>query len=352
VTPTLLQLYPQLAEQLPWLSLGEWPTPVAPLHRLGQLVGAELWIKRDDLSAEALGGNKVRKLEFLLGSAVSRERASLITIGGIGSNHVVSTGYYGKQAGLPTTAVVVPQPITPLVLKNVKLARALQVKLLPCPNRALVPIYTGLALGRARRPMLIGPGGSSPLGTLGYVSAALELAQQIRQGLLPEPDEIFIALGSGGSMAGLILGCGLAELRCRVVGVRVVERVLANKSLVRALVLRTAALLKRRGVPGLTPRSSSFVVYHDHFGGQYGRPTRAAYEAVRVARETEGIELETTYTAKTMASLLDHCRTRGSGRRVLFWNTFNSRDLSGLIPSGPLAPVPERIRSWLASSKN
>jgi D-cysteine desulfhydrase len=346
VTPTLLRLYPQLAEQIPWLPLGAWPTPVAPLRRLGELVGAELWVKRDDLSAEALGGNKVRKLEFLLGSAVSRKRASLVTIGGIGSNHVVSSGYYGRQAGLTTTAVVVPQPVTPLVVENVRLARALQVELLPCPSRALVPVYTGLALGRARRPMLVGPGGSSPLGTLGYVSAALELAQQIREGLLPEPDEIFIALGSGGSMAGLILGCALAELRSRVVGVRVVERMLANKSLVRALAFRTAALLNRRGLK--VPRPSLFDVHHDHFGGQYGLPTRAAEETVRIARETEGLALETTYTAKTMASLLDHCRSRGAGRRILFWNTFNSRDLSDLVPSGPVE-LPEKIRCWLAS---
>jgi len=337
----LLDRFPQL--DLPWIPLGDWPTPVALLARLSQELGSEIWVKQDDCSALRYGGNKVRKLEHLLAEAVSGEKQSIVTVGGIGSNHVVATALHAQQLGLPTRAVVVPQPVTAQVRRNLALARSLGVELTPCPVRPLVPLYLSRLLRREDRPHLIGPGGSSAMGVLGYVSAGIELKQQIDAGLLPEPEEIYVALGSGGSMAGLALGCALAGLTCRVVGVRVVERLLVNATLVRAL-MRGA----RRLLGGVKLARPGIRVVHGYLGRCYGAVTPAATEAVEVARQLEGLRLETTYTGKAFAALLDACRAR-AGQRLLFWNTFNSRDTSALLRAD-LPPLPERIERWLGAS--
>jgi len=338
--PSLLRRHPELHQRLPWCSLGLWPTPVMRLPALSRRVGRELWVKRDDLSGASYGGNKVRKLEHLLGQARAGSR-SVVTVGGVGSSHVVATGLYGRQLGLDVSAVVVPQPVTTAVRANAELARRLGVRLIPCPARALAPLYLARAAARSDT-FLIGPGGSSPLGTLGYVSAALELAQQIADNELPAPETIYVALGSGGTMAGLVLGCALAGLEARIIGVRVVEQVICNAYLVRLLIMRTGALLRRLGVqvPRGRPR---FEVEHRQFGGRYGRSTTAAERAVELARDDE-LTLETTYTGKALAALLAHV-PMGRGP-TLFWNTFNSRDTARLGAEAE-RPLPAAIRTWL-----
>jgi D-cysteine desulfhydrase len=314
---------------------------VARLDHLGRSLDSEVWIKRDDLSGPTYGGNKVRKLEHLLADVQADGGRSVLTAGGVGSNHVVATGVYARVLGLAARAVVVPQPITDQVHRNLALARALDVELLPCAARPLVP----LCISAARlQPgcRVVGPGGSSPLGTLGYVSAALELQEQIEAGLLPCPDEIYIALGSGGSAAGLALGCALAGLRCRIVGVRVVERVLINETLTRLLIRLTRRLLEvKQGAP-----PARLEVVHGYLGSCYGDPTPQAERARRLVADSEGVKLETTYTAKAMAALIDRCRRR-PGRTVLYWNTYNSRDMTALERQGAPRPLPDRIQRWL-----
>lgn len=315
------------AKPPPCVAIGAWPTPVQRLRRLGDRLGAEVWVKRDDLSGDPLGGNKVRKLEFLLAEAIASGKRSLVTMGGVGSHHVLATAVYGRKLGFRTHVAVFPQPDSPDVRRTAALVRRAGADIHPCHGRAFVPPTVAAILMRAERPYLIGPGGSSPAGALGYVAAALELRDQIDAGDLPAPDAVFVALGSGGTLAGLALGCGLAGLRTRIFGVRVVEWPLIGSAAVRLLVLRTAMLV--RGLGGKVPRfltgAGAFSVVHDQAGQGYGQPTRLAEEAVRIARETEGLVLETTYTAKAMAALIAHCRhERG---RVLFWNTFDGRDL-------------------------
>jgi 1-aminocyclopropane-1-carboxylate deaminase/D-cysteine desulfhydrase-like pyridoxal-dependent ACC family enzyme len=345
VGSALLARFPELAASVPWISLGQFPTPVARLARLGQQLGAELWVKRDDLSGEVYGGNKVRKLEHLLAEARRRSTQAVVTVGGIGSNHLVATAIYGRQLGLPTRAVVVPQPVTPHVRRVLDQLRVLGVELVPCSSRLAVP----LALLRARRglerPFVIPPGGSSPLGTLGYVAAGLELAAQIHRGEMPPPDDIFVTLGSGGTIVGLRLGLALARLSCRVVGVRVVERVLAHRAWLQILSMRTAALLRRIGVPSVGALPLMTII-HDQYGGQYGRATVAGQAAADLTMETEGLKLDTTYTAKTMAALVACCQSAGRSRRLLFWHTFNSRDV--VLPASSLPLLPQTIRMWLA----
>lgn len=345
--PALLRHYPALRRSLPWLDLGDWPTPVAPLERLSSALGAGVWIKRDDASGRIYGGNKVRKLEPLLGAALARGRRSVVTVGGIGSNHVAATAIYASRLGLETHAVLTPQPVTAQVRENLGLLSRLGVHLLPCPARALVPLYLAIAKRRARESLLIGPGGSSPLGTLGYVSAALELREQVESSALPLPDDIWVALGSGGTVAGLALGLTLAGLPCRVIGVRVVERALINAAQVRLLMMRTRRLLRRSGM-GKLPRARAPLIEHRHFGGRYGRPSPEGRAALELASSTEGLKLDPTYTAKVLAALIEHSQGPGRGRRALFWNTFSSRPLGGLVAAGGGdRALPRSVQRWL-----
>lgn len=326
----LKEKLPKLSSNLPWLSLGQWPTPVEYSHELSQEINANLWIKRDDLSNPIYGGNKIRKLEPLLGDALSRGCKSLVTIGGIGSNHVIATALFGHRFGFNIYAIVIQQPLTQQVNHNIKLTNALGVNLIHCENKLAVMYALLKTMKKAKQPYFIPPGGSSPIGTLGYVAAGLELGHQIQTGIFPEPDAIFIPLGSGGTAAGLILGCRFAGIKSHIFCVRVVERILSNKLFVRLLIWRTNSYCRCFGDSLKFPKFP-FSVIHTHFGGQYGLPTPESESAVKLAKNFAGLTLETTYTGKTLAALKTYCHTLGQGQNVLFWNTYNSRDTTSLL---------------------
>jgi D-cysteine desulfhydrase len=193
-----------------------------------------------------------------------------------------------------------------------------------------------LARGAARgeRPYLVATGGSSTRGNFGFVSAALELAEQVKEGLLPEPAEIWVAVGTGGTLGGLAAGVRLAGLRSRVVGVLVTDIMAPSpRSLARAAT-RTAGSLRRvaRELPEVRVTSDEIELVTDQLGPGYGAPTPEAQEAVASA-EQAGLSLETTYTGKCFAAL----RARAEAGRldtgpVLFWNTYNAVDVEASAP--------------------
>lgn len=349
--PALFRAFPELATRIPWLPLGRFPTRV---QRVTGLLppSVELWIKRDDESGVAYGGNKVRKLEFLLADARARGRRRLATMGGIGSHHVLATAVYGRQEGFAVDAVVFPQPVNAHVREQMLADVAAGARLHPTRGYLGVP----LAAARLRRGAAwIAPGGSSPVGTLGYVSGALELLEQVARGELPPPDVIYVALGSCGTAAGLLLGLGgarsLARIDAELVGVRVVDRLVSNARVTRGLAHRTAALLAARGTDWFNQcRLARFRVEHGFFGGAYGRATPAADAAVARAAAV-GLQLEPTYTGKAMAALLaDADAGRLDGRRVLFMHTYNGVDLAPLIASGPgVEGLPAALRRHFAA---
>ena len=350
--PALFAACPRLRDTIPHVSLGRFPTRV---HQLTGLTppAVELWVKRDDESGVVYGGNKVRKLEFLLAEARSAGARRVATIGGIGSHHVLATAIYGRQLGLEVEAVVFPQPLTDHVREQLLADAACGARLWPTAGYLGVP----LAVLRARRPAAttwIPAGGSSAMGSLGYVSAALELEAQIRAGELPRPDVIYVALGSCGTVAGLLAGLSIAGnsessgkpggAATEVVAVRVVDRVATNARRVRALVRE----IERRLRPGADPPTASLPrwrVVHDFFGGAYGRTTPSADQAVLRAAES-GLALEPTYTGKAFAALLaDASAGRLDGKRVLFWHTYSGVDLAPLIASGPgPSALPSRLQ--------
>lgn len=334
---------------LPRLRLGCWPTRVHHLPALSRESGGELWIKREDESAPRLGGNKVRKLELLLAAALETGATTVLTAGAVGSHHVATTAWYARQVGLACHALGFPQALTLERRRWLELTWRLGATLQPCGDRlglALALPAARLRLGR--RGYLVGPGGSSPLGTLGYVAAGLELGAQVAAGLLPEPATIVVALGSGGTLAGLAIGTALAGLGSHLVGVRVVERPLCNETLTQTLIERTRLLLARLGRPA--PRVPSLRIEHGQAGPGYGSPTAAGLRACRLARDHEGLRLEPTYTGKALAALLEGTTASQAELRrgpVLFVNTHNSRCLTPLIRELPARPGLPPASLWM-----
>ena len=205
-----------------------------------------------------------------------------------------------------------------------------------------------VACVRARRaagehPCFIPAGASTPLTTLGYVAAALELAAQIEQGVLPAPDRIFVAAGTCGTAAGLVAGCKLARLATRVTAVRVFDAFRANRWTITGLARRALALLRalEPGIPAVSIAMDDFDLLTGFLGRGYGDPTPAARAAVAWAAPR--LPLETTYTGKTMAACLVHA-SQADGRPLLFWNTFNSAPFR---QSDDLDALPSALRRAL-----
>ena len=272
----------------------------------------------------------MRKLEYLLGDARARGCSAVVTLGAVGSNHVLAAAVHAPRCGFRVRAAVYPRPSgrdTELA-HRAALVRGAEVRI--APSRATLPavaaaLYARSAL-RGERPCWIPAGGSSAAGTVGYVAAAFELRRQIEEGLLPVPERVYLALGSGGTAAGLLAGFRLAGMATRVVAVRAARRSVANAGTVAALADATLARLARHGWRhGAAPfRATDLTVIDDHYGDGYGRSTPRAAEAVALAAETAGLILEETYTGKAMAGLIADLRAGAGAPRgpVLFWQTY------------------------------
>lgn len=342
----LFRRSPALAERLPWIPLASVPTPVQRI----EVPGAELWVKRDDLSGQPYGGNKVRKLEFILAEAQRQGAQRLITVGAAGSHHALATTIYGRRLGFQVTLVLFPQPLTPHVRDVLLLDHALGAELRWAPRMEAIPTAALLArfAHRRERCFLIAAGGSDPLGTLGYVDAALELAEQIEAGELPLPGTIHLAAGTLGTTAGLALGLAIAGLPVRIRATRIGSRLLTNPIALRRLVVRTAKLLQRWGVP-VPPAGevlSRVDLVHDHIGAGYGHPPPTAdADARRLAGA--GLVLDPTYTAKAAADVLA-CLDAGRGGAHLFWQTLSTAEPPR--PDHVEAPkLPASFRRYLGS---
>lgn len=323
----LHERFPELLESLPRLALGRGPTPVRELTALPG-AGASLWVKDDGLYGSLVAGNKTRKLEWTLADALRRRRTAIVTLGALGTNHGLATACYAREQGLRTVLLLVDQPVDAHVRRQLdRLERSGAVL-----YRTHGTIRTTGALPwamlrhadlRARKlPYFLTVGGSSPLGCLGVVEAALELAQQVDAGELPEPSHAVVALGSGGTAAGLMLGLRLGGLRTRVVAILVTDKLRLSERTVARLARRTLALLRRRGaaVPGISTSADDLDVETRWLGGGYGHPTPEAERARELAAR-DGLALEPVYTGKAMAALME-LRSEGAfGGPVLFWNT-------------------------------
>jgi 1-aminocyclopropane-1-carboxylate deaminase/D-cysteine desulfhydrase-like pyridoxal-dependent ACC family enzyme len=352
-----LRRFPDLAARLPHTPIGVFPTPLRVLDELPSALGAvdSLYLKDDGVSNARYGGNKVRKLELVLGDALRSGAREVMTFGFAGSNHAAATAVHAAALGLGAISMLLPQSNAPYVATNLAVSAAVGAELhyyRTVPGLAAgVVQQTGVhQLRTGKRPFVIAPGGSSPLGTVGFVAAAFELADQLEQQALPPPDVVYVPLGSGGTAVGLGLGFAAAGLPTTVVAVRVTELKHANERKVTKLWRETVELLRGADstFPAVWPDNGRLSIRHDCFGDGYAVPTPLAREAINLMQSRERIVLDVAYTGKTLGCLMSDARQGAlAGKRVLFWNTYNTADLSML--SGRVTPeeIPTNLRSYL-----
>lgn len=315
----LFDRFPKLAT-LERALLCTLPSPVQALDT----VADELWIKRDDLNAPVCGGNKVRALELLLGGLARGD--TVITVGGAGSTHVLATAVHAARLGVKTIAVRWKHEMNPMAdLAASRIATLIDDS--PVQRRVLFALALARYRAFTRGIRYIHIGGSTPLGVLGHVNAALELAAQIRSGEMPMPRRVVLPVASGGTAAGLLLGFAIAGMDTAITGARVGPGMFVNRRNVLALARRTSRLIE--GITGeKLPRleASRLVIAHQVYAGAYGRALPRAIDAANILHEATGARLDDTYSAKAWVAALDERRaTRGP---LLFWLTFDSSCLT------------------------
>ncbi len=304
--------------------LSKHPTPVRELAGLG------IWVKEDGaFGAGGWGGNKVRKLEWLIPDARRRGRRSILTFGGLGTNWGLATALYAREHGLATALALVDQPIDAHVTAQLARLETSGARIHRTHTKvrtvAALPWLLARNAHGGRPPYLLPAGGSSPVGALGYVEAALEIAAQVEAGSLPEPAHVVVPVGTGGTAAGLALGLQLAGLRTRVVGVVVNDQLRLDAPVFARLARCTAKLLERRGahLSPLRLGPDMLDLTRAQIGAGYGHRTEAGTRAATLAAE-EGLSLDPVYTAKAMAGLLA-LRADRLGEPVLFVHTDGPR---------------------------
>ena len=311
----LFERFPAL-RRFPRACLGQFPSPVTSAGTLAP----GLWLKREDLNAEPLGGNKVRALELLLGGVAAGN--TVITVGAAGSTHALATAIYARRLGARVRCFRWLQEMNPAARQVA--TRTTEETGESRLSRTVLGAYARAFAARLRGAHWVPAGGSSPLGVLGQVSAGLEIAKQIDAGILPLPDRIVVPLGTGGTVAGLALGLAIANVATEIVAVRVVPRIVANARHVRVLVSRTARLIEQAAdarVP--RPDVRGVRVVHDFFGGAYGRATREGDRIARDCVERTGIVVDPTYGAKALLAAVALAKERQG--TTLFWLSFDGR---------------------------
>ena len=305
---------------LPSVPLAPYPTAVEDLFRLRAALGGgpRLLIKRDDTIGFAFGGNKVRKLRLVAADAVRHHADTLITSGGIQSNHARVTAAAAAKLGLHCVLVANGEPPARHTA-NALLDRLLGAEMRYVPSRearAAAVADAADELRRAgRRPYVIPVGASTPLGAAAFVQATEELFEQI-----DPPDVIVHATSSGGTQAGLVAGCLLAGVKTRVIGISADESSQSLGRDVRRIIDGLPALL---GIDRTRLEAPAIEVDDRYVGAGYGIPTDPSREAIELMARTEAIFLDPTYTAKALAGLIGAVR-RGDFRTedtVLFWHT-------------------------------
>ena len=321
---------PHRLDDFPRVALAHLPTPLEPLPRLSAaLGGAEIWIKRDDCTGLATGGNKARKLEFLLGAARAEGVDTVITIGGVQSNHARQTAAAAARLGLRCQLVlprVVPRDGPDYERNgNVLLDRLLGAELHVVEDEAeAARCIQGLlsqAEAEGRRAVVHPPGGSTAIGALGYVAAVRELRGQVEAGA-PDFARAYVAVGSGGTLAGLAAGGSLFDWALTWVGVCVAGHAARQRREVDALLAELEPLLS-------LPTAVGSILYEEACLGEgYGVPAPSTLEALRLAATTEGLLLDPVYTGKAMAALVGDVRSGRAGEGpILFWHTGGSPGL-------------------------
>lgn len=312
-------------DEVPRLQFGLYPTPVEALPRLRAALGARtprLLIKRDDYIGFGFGGNKVRKLEYVVRDAVAEGAEALLTVGGVQSNHARSTAAFAARLGLRAVLVLNGEPPARSTA-NLLLDQLFGAEIHYVSSRAeRVPRMLALAeeiRERGTRVYEIPLGASTPTGALGYARAFVELVEQT-DGPAHAPDIIIHPTSSGGTQAGLLVGRAVAGLTgTQIIGISADEPADAIRNEVAAIANIAAARLRlsERIKPETIEVSDAFV------GPSYGQSSDASREAAALIGRTEAIVVDHSYTAKALAALIAWVREGrfSPSQTVLFWHT-------------------------------
>jgi D-cysteine desulfhydrase len=249
-----------------------------------------------------------------------------VTIGAAGSHHVLATTIYGRAFGLEVHAVLVPQPRTEQAVTNARAAIGAGLHAHPAFAYAAVPFVLAPLLF-ARGTYFVPLGGTSVVGSMGYVDAARELAAQVRAGAMPEPDALVVTLGSGGTAAGLAAGLALEGLRTRVIAVCIADPWWVLGWMARRM---SRACVRRAGGAAVAP---CLEIERRYVGKGYAHPTEAGARAIALGAAM-GLTLDPTYTAKTFAAVLDRVDT-SDAKTLLYWHTLSSAPLAPLLTGAP-----------------
>jgi D-cysteine desulfhydrase family pyridoxal phosphate-dependent enzyme len=324
----------RLASQ-PRFPLATLPTPLAEVARLRDALGGprrcpRILFKRDDLTGLALGGNKARKLEFLVADALGQSADTLVTSGAVQSNHARMTAAAACAAGLECALVLSAREAHPAVQGNLLLDRLFGASIhfiaasddphlaVAEDEAAQVAEVAAQLSARGRRPYVIPIGGSSPIGALGYVAGTLELVTQLSAAGI-RADRLYYASGSRGTQAGLELGSRLCDASYRLRGIAVSAGEPEKRARAARLINDAAGLLDA----GVRVGADQLETDQRHIGDGYGIPTPGCLEAIALVARSEGILLDPVYTGKAMAALIDDVRQGAIGptETVVFLHT-------------------------------
>jgi 1-aminocyclopropane-1-carboxylate deaminase/D-cysteine desulfhydrase-like pyridoxal-dependent ACC family enzyme len=305
---------------MPRFRLLDGPSPLQPLPRLSAALGGgiEVWIKREDLLPLALGGNKLRNLEFLVGQALAEGADTLVTSGRRWSNHCRLTAAAGARAGIDVHLVLSGPPLDepgPNQRLDALLGATVHVATTDQrTEREAIVERVALQLRRAgKRPFVVGVGGSGPVGAAGQVLAALEAIGQARSAGM-EPAAFVLPSATGGTHAGLVVGSRLASSDARVVGVAVASPADELRPAIEAMLVGLEPLT------GVTIDPAEIELSDDERGPGYGVRTAEADAATRLLARTEGIFVDPIYTAKAMAGLAARAREGRLRGPIVFWH--------------------------------
>jgi D-cysteine desulfhydrase len=326
----LVNAYPGLSGKLRKVTLANLPTPTGIDTIPTAPGGREISIKHDNLTSSYYGGNKLRKLEYLLQRAIDKRAKRVATFGSVSSNHALATALYAQRLELGCTCLLSDQVKSPAVVRVLGMLMQCGAEIVHFGGSYRSRVATMRQYVQGRRSFVIPLGGSSWLGAVGYVAAGLELASQVKAGHTEAPARIYIAAGTMGSAGGLALGLALAGLESEVQAVRVTPESIMNRERLNRLMANTAAMLNRldSSIPDDIHRRARIEVRHEFFGDGYAISNPDTDAAVTMARDALGLSLEPTYTGKAMAALLhDAAQPPHRDASLMFWNTYNSSPL-------------------------
>ncbi|MBI3541897.1 MAG: pyridoxal-phosphate dependent enzyme [Deltaproteobacteria bacterium] len=354
--------YPSLKKSLARVEIIKEATPLLPMAQLEARIGAtpgSLWVKRDDISDSPLGGNKARKLEFLLAQVFAHGSDAIVTSGMWGSNHALATAVAAHEYGFKARLILGPQPVTDDVRHKILAMHALGAELRYHGNRiamGLDMVGQMIASFFSKKLYYVPPGGSNDVGDLGYVSAFLELFDQV--GIEGLPQRIYLPVGTMGTSAGLLVGSCLAGVyeRVKIEGVNVADPLLTGDATTRRQAAHLYKFIKKHlddRERARLPRcdfwsKKAFEFISEYYAPGYGAAKPEVFAGMKVARETESIVLDRTYSGKAWLAFLERVEAEAkSGKPVpktLFWHTYNSYDLDRTIATHPWKNPDEKWR--------